>query len=92
VPAPGEDARRAILAVHTEGKPLADDVDLDAIAASMAGYTGADVAAVVREATLIAVEDVANRYEGAEANDHADEILIGAEQFERALDAVDPSI
>ncbi|QKY19072.1 AAA family ATPase [Halolamina sp. CBA1230] len=92
VPAPGEDARRAILAVHTEGKPLADDVDLDAVAASMAGYTGADVAAVVREATLLAVEDVATRYEGEEANDHADEILIEASHFDRALDAVEPSI
>ena len=92
VPAPGEAARRAILDVHVEGKPLADDVDLDAVASAMAGYTGADVAAVVREATLLAVEDVANRYEGEEANEHADEILIGAEQFERALDAVEPSI
>ena len=92
VPAPGEDARRAILSVHVAGKPLADDVDLDAIAAAMAGYTGADVAAVVREATLLAVEDVTNRYEGAAANDHADEVLLSAEHFERALDAVPPSI
>ncbi|GAB7013291.1 CDC48 family AAA ATPase [Halolamina salina] len=92
VPAPGEEARRAILAVHVEGKPLGDDVDLDAVAASMAGYTGADVAAVVREATLLAVEDVTNRYAGEEANDHAEEILLTGEHFERALDAVEPSI
>jgi transitional endoplasmic reticulum ATPase len=92
VPAPGEDARRAILDVHVAGKPLADDVNLDAIAASMAGYTGADVAAVVREATLVAVEDVATRYDGEEANEHADEIRITAAEFEQALAAVDPSI
>jgi transitional endoplasmic reticulum ATPase len=92
VPAPDETARRAILDVHVVRKPLADDVDLDAIAAEMAGYTGADVAAVVREATLQAVEDVTDRYEGEEANDHADEILIGAAQFERALESVEPSI
>jgi len=92
VPAPGEDARRAILSVHVAGKPLGDDVDLDAVAAAMAGYTGADVAAVVREATLLAVEDVANRYEGDEANEHADEILLTASHFERALEAVAPSI
>ncbi|MFD1525723.1 hypothetical protein, partial [Halolamina salina] len=67
-------------------------VDLDAVAASMAGYTGADVAAVVREATLLAVEDVTNRYAGEEANDHAEEILLTGEHFERALDAVEPSI
>ncbi len=92
VPAPGEDARRAILDVHVEGKPLDDDVDLDAIAASMAGYTGADVAAVVREATLLAVEDVTDRYAGEEANDHADEIRLTGSHFERALDTVAPSI
>jgi transitional endoplasmic reticulum ATPase len=92
VPAPGEDARRSILGVHVAGKPLADDVNLDAIAASMAGYTGADVAAVVREATLVAVEDVATRYDGEEANEHADEIRITAAEFEQALAAVDPSI
>jgi len=92
VPAPGEDARRAILDVHVEGKPLDDDVDLDAVAASMAGYTGADVNAVVREATLLAVEDVTNRYAGEEANDHADEILLTGRHFERALDTVAPSI
>ncbi|GAB7093533.1 CDC48 family AAA ATPase [Halolamina litorea] len=92
VPAPDEAARRAILRVHIEGKPLADDVDLDGIAAAMEGYTGADVAAVVREATMGAVEDVANRYDGEEANEHADEILLTAAHFERALERVDPSI
>ena len=92
LPAPGEDARRAILGVHVEGKPLGDDVDLDAVAASMAGYTGADVNAVVREATLLAVEDVTDRYAGEEANDHADEIRLTGSHFERALDAVEPSI
>ncbi|WP_049981921.1 AAA family ATPase [Halolamina rubra] len=92
VPAPGEDARREILDVHVAGKPLADDVDLDAVADAMAGYTGADVAAVVREATLLAVEDVADRYDGAEANEHADEVLLTSEEFERALNSVAPSI
>ncbi|MFW5948046.1 MAG: AAA family ATPase [Halolamina sp.] len=92
VPAPGEAARRAILAVHVAGKPLADDVDLGSLAGTMAGYTGADVAAVVREATLLAIEDVADRYEGETANEHADEIKLTSDHFERALNTVDPSI
>ena len=66
VPAPDEAARLAVLAVHTRDTPLADDVDLDGLAARLEGATGADVAAVVREASLAAVRElVAER--GAEA-------------------------
>ena len=35
--------RREILDVHTKGKPLGDDVDLDQIAQTTAGFTGADL-------------------------------------------------
>jgi transitional endoplasmic reticulum ATPase len=91
VPAPGSEARRAILDIHTEGKPIADDVDLDAVADRMAGYSGADVAAVVRQATLLAIEEVAERYDGPEANEHADELTVTGDCFERALSSVDAS-
>jgi transitional endoplasmic reticulum ATPase len=92
VPAPDAEARRAILAIHVDGKPLGDDVDLDAIVERMAGYSGADVAAVVRQATMLAIEEVAERYEGEEANEHADELLLTRNCFERALSSVEPSI
>ncbi|HET7486426.1 MAG TPA: AAA family ATPase [Acidimicrobiales bacterium] len=51
---PDRAARRAILAVHAAGKPLSDDVDLDAVAAATQGYSGADLANVVNEAALLA--------------------------------------
>ena len=92
VPAPDEPARRAILRVHTREKPLAADVDLDGVAARTAGYSGADLAAVCREAAMQAVRAVADAYPGAEANDHADEVSLTAAQFESALDAVSPSL
>jgi len=38
---PDLDAREKILAVHTQGKPLADDVDVNELAAELEGYTGA---------------------------------------------------
>ena len=44
--------RRAILDVHTRGKPLADDVDLDAVARQTAGLTGADLANICNEAAI----------------------------------------
>jgi transitional endoplasmic reticulum ATPase len=91
VPDPDVDARRAILGVHTREKPLADDVDLDELAAHMDGLSGADIQAVCREATMRAIEEVADAYEGAEANEHADEIRVTQEHFDAALALVTPA-
>ncbi|MFC6872987.1 AAA family ATPase [Halobellus marinus] len=91
VPSPDEAGRREIFDVHLDGKPLGDEVDRDELAAATEGYSGADIAAVVREASMRAIEAVAAAYEGEAANDHADEIVIGAEDFDAALEAVGPS-
>ncbi len=45
--------RRAILKVHTKGKPVAVDVDLDVLARRTPGFTGADLANLVNEAALL---------------------------------------
>ena len=52
VPPPDIKGRRAILDVHTKGKPLAADVDLDAIAKTSSGLTGADLANLCNEAAI----------------------------------------
>ncbi|HEY5295734.1 MAG TPA: AAA family ATPase [Gaiellaceae bacterium] len=44
--------RRAILGVHTRGKPLAPDVDLDGVARQTSGLTGADLANICNEAAI----------------------------------------
>ncbi|ERH01898.1 MAG: ATPase of the AAA+ class, partial [Halonotius sp. J07HN6] len=54
---PDEGARREILEIHTRDKPLADDVDLDALAERTEGYVGADIEAICREAATVAVRD-----------------------------------
>jgi transitional endoplasmic reticulum ATPase len=92
VPEPDEDARRAILSVHTRGKPLADDVDLDALASKTENFSGADLEALCREAAVRAVTAVTERYEGEAANDHADELVVTREAFEAALSAVSPNV
>jgi cell division protease FtsH len=46
--------REAILGVHTRGKPLADDVDLNLIARQTSGLTGADLANICNEAAIFA--------------------------------------
>ena len=45
--------REAILKVHTKGKPVADDVDLDVLARRTPGFTGADLSNLVNEAALL---------------------------------------
>jgi cell division protease FtsH len=44
--------RRQILGIHTRGKPLAEDVDLDVIATQTSGLTGADLANICNEAAI----------------------------------------
>src|SRR6185503_11779360 len=49
--------RLAILKVHTRNKPLADDVNLEAIARKMIGMTGADLRNLTNEAALLATRE-----------------------------------
>jgi transitional endoplasmic reticulum ATPase len=93
VPAPDHDARRAILDVHTRDKPLADGIDLDALAGQLEGYSGADLTAVCREAAMSAIREVADEYETPEeANEHRDEVMIRREHFDAAVESVRPSL
>lgn len=55
VPPPDADARKAILRASGKSVPLADDVDLDALAVDLDGYSAADCAALLREAALAAM-------------------------------------
>lgn len=48
--------RREILDVHTKGKPVGDDVDLDVIAQTTAGFTGADLENLMNEAAINAAK------------------------------------
>ncbi|MDQ3066898.1 MAG: ATP-dependent zinc metalloprotease FtsH [Actinomycetota bacterium] len=51
---PDRNGRRKILEVHSKGKPLAADIELDTLAAGTPGFTGADLANLINEAALLA--------------------------------------
>ena len=53
---PDVKGRKGILQVHTKGKPLADDVDLEEVARTTAGFTGADLENLMNEAAILAAK------------------------------------
>ena len=78
-PPPDTAARRVILAIHAKGVPL-EGVDLDALAAGLEGYVGADIEALVREAVMLALrEDIESK-------------VVQARHFDAALELVRPSM
>jgi cell division protease FtsH len=74
---PEKPARRAILKVHTRKVPLDADVDLDAIAASTAGFSGADLKNLVNEAAMAAARDGAASVLMRHIDDMRDKIVMG---------------
>ena len=89
VPEPDEEARRAILGVYGRGKPLAEEVDLDALAAGTDGYSGAGLEALIREASMRAIREFATDIGPEEASKRAGEIAIEPDHFEAARETVD---
>jgi cell division protease FtsH len=71
---PDLDGRRAILEVHTRGKPLSDSVDPGTLASQTPGFSGADLANLVNEAAILAVR--------------RNKVEIGQDELEEAIDRV----
>ncbi|MFN4259160.1 MAG: ATP-dependent zinc metalloprotease FtsH [Gemmataceae bacterium] len=74
--------RLEILKVHTRTKPLADDVNLEAIARKMIGMTGADLRNLANEAALIATRENKNKIDRLDFERAADRVLIGPKREE----------
>ncbi|WP_247005012.1 AAA family ATPase [Halosolutus gelatinilyticus] len=86
---PDRDAREKILAVHARGKPLDEDVDLAELAAAVDGYTGADLEALIRSASMAAIREVATEHDPETANERADEVVIERRHLEDARAELD---
>ncbi len=74
--------RLAILKVHTRNKPLADDVNLEEVARTMIGMTGADLRNLANEAALVATREGKNRIDRHDFARAADRVLMGAKREE----------
>ncbi len=87
IPVPDLEARRKIFEIHTRDKPLAKDVDLDVLARDSEGLTGADIASVSNEATMLSIRDFV-----LEGDDLSEERIakrkISNKYFQKAMDKV----
>lgn len=77
VGAPDLAGRRAILAVHSKGKPFADDVDLESLAKRTVGMSGADLANVINEAALLTAREHGTLINGAALEESVDRVVGG---------------
>ena len=81
--------RRAILKVHVRGKPLADEINLEALARRTAGFSGADLSSVVNEAALLAARRGQNEITNALLSEAVERVLAGPERRSRVLEPQD---
>jgi cell division protease FtsH len=77
---PDKNGREKILEIHTRSVPLAPGVDLEQIAASTPGATGADLALIVNEAALFAARRGHAAVEQRDFTDAIEKIILGAER------------
>ena len=82
---PDREGRKAILAVHAKGKPLAPGVDLDTLAAQTPGFTGADLANLVNEAALLTARKRKRVIEMEELEEAVLRVIAGPEKKSRLL-------
>jgi cell division protease FtsH len=82
---PDRVGRRKILEVHTKGKPLAREIDLDTLAAGTPGFTGADLANLVNEAALLAARRGKKLIDQEELEEGIMRVIAGPEKKTRLL-------
>ena len=87
-------ARRQIIQIHTRGMPLAEDVNLELLANITHGFTGADIAALGREAAMVALRRIMPRVDfdlAAVPYELLQGLQVTMDDFLAALKEVEPS-
>jgi len=77
---PDRKERVAILKVHIRNKPIADDVDLDKVAAGTPGFSGADLKNLINEAAILAARHDKKQITFEDIEQARDKVLMGTER------------
>ena len=82
---PDRKGRRKILEVHTRGKPLGKQIDLDALAGQTPGFTGADLANLINEAALLTARQGQREISMQELEEGIMRVIAGPEKKTRVM-------
>jgi cell division protease FtsH len=82
---PDRKGRKKILEVHTRGKPLAKDIELDALAGQTPGFTGADLANLINEAALLTARSNKREITMHELEEGIMRVIAGPEKKSRVM-------
>ena len=82
---PDRRGRKKILEVHTRGKPLAKQIDLDALAGQTPGFTGADLANLINEAALLTARSGKREITQDELEEGIMRVIAGPEKKTRVM-------
>ncbi|MDA1173434.1 MAG: ATP-dependent zinc metalloprotease FtsH [Chloroflexi bacterium] len=82
---PDINGRVAVLKVHITGKPLSDNVDLEALARQTPGFSGADLANLVNEAAILAARRKKKEIGYEELMESVDRVTMGPERRSRVI-------
>lgn len=92
VEAPDMIGREQILNVHAKGKPMAQGIDLKAVAKKTPGYTGADLANVLNEAALLTARSNANLIDDRALDEAIDRVMAGPQKRSRVMKELERKI
>ncbi|MFC4124331.1 ATP-dependent zinc metalloprotease FtsH [Nocardia rhizosphaerae] len=77
--------RRAILRVHSQGKPISPDADLEGLAKRTVGMSGADLANVINEAALLTAREHGAVITGESLEESVDRVIGGPRRKSRVI-------
>ncbi len=89
---PDRDGREAILGVHIKKVKTADDIDLGTLARSTPGYSGADLAAIINEAAIMAVLAKRDAVTMEDLEESRDKVRYGRQKMSRKMEEEDRRI
>ena len=89
---PDVKGREAILTIHSRGKPLSDEIDLEKLAKRTPGFTGADLENMMNESAILAARRDAKKIEMVDMEEAITRVIIGPEKRSRVMTEKDKEL
>lgn len=89
---PDKKDREEILQIHAKNKPFAKDADIEKVAASTAGLSGADLKNIINESAIFAARENKKQITQKDLSEAIEKVVIGPEKKSRVLSVQEKTI